>query len=134
MFLSSSTSPIGLKSSPKTHVIDSHAIRQFGEAIPVWDGFEGTRPTDSLPWTFPVSLAANPIEGLSLPESGLIHGEQRFRYGRVLEAGMEVTVTSEVVSYKERGDTAFITLLTQGKATDGALVFESESLLLAKVP
>ncbi len=124
------TNPVGLKSPPRSYVLDDSWIKPFQRAIPTWDGFDPWSETP-IPFTYAASLTPWPILGFDLPQSGLIHGEQRFRYGIAMHVGMQITVVQEVTGFKVRGQTAFVTLTSRGTTNEGNLVFESESLILS---
>ncbi len=124
-------SPVGLQSPPRSYILDPAWIQQFDRAIPGWDESPAPSTQVNIPLSFAAALTPAPIAGLLLPAAGLIHGEQRFRYGAPMEVGMKVTVVNQVTGYKVRGQTAFITLTTRGQADDGRMLFEAESLLLA---
>ncbi len=128
--MTASTTPLGHTSAPRTYVIDPDWVRSFRRAIPVLAGGSGSRADDAIPLTFPIALQPNPIPGLNLPKSAVIHGEQRFHYFTPLRVGETVTVVAEVSGYKERGGTVFVTLTTRGRHADGTDAFEAQALLL----
>ena len=123
---------IGLSSAAKDYVVDAAWVQTFAGAIPEF--VERASDRSSMPLTFACALVPMPIPGLNLPESGLIHGEQRFRYHAPLEIGETISVVSQVTGYRERGGTAFITITTHGRRSDSTVVFQTESLILAPTP
>ncbi len=122
--------PLGQPSAPRTYVIDPEWVRSFRRAIPALAKKLDSQGDREIPLTFPFVLQPNPIPGLRMPDSGLVHGTQRFRYVSPLRIGETVTVVAEVSGYKERGGTAFVTLTTRAIHADGTDAFEAESLLL----
>ena len=131
--MTASTTPLGHTSVPRTYVIDPDWVRSFRRAIPTLAEKSASPADRAIPLTFPIVLQPNPIPGLNLPESGVIHGEQRFHYCTPLRLGETVTVVAEVSSYKERGGTVFATLITRGMHADGTAAFEAQALLLYPV-
>lgn len=80
------------------------AVKKFAEAIgdihPIYFEEETGRNSrfrnNIAPPTFPRTFDYGVIEGLNLPNKGLIHGEQTFHYERPLLVGEEIVCYSEV--------------------------------------
>lgn len=133
---------IGERSEHIVHEIEKGAIRRFaralGETNPIYFEEEAAREAGyrSLvaPPTFAVTLGRNPIPGLTLPRAGIIHGEQEFRYGRVMQAGDQIDVSGWLSELREvngsRGSMTLLTLITEGFHADGALAFQSRSVFI----
>src|SRR5690606_25527675 len=89
----------GRRSRPVVNWAERGAVRRFAEAIgdpnPLYLDEEAARKSRSgrsiAPPTFPQTFDYGTIEGLCLPDSGLIHGEQRCDYVRPLFVGEEIT-------------------------------------------
>lgn len=131
---------VGRQSPPKTHTVEREQIVAFARAVksgnPIHLDPETAREhgyRDVLaPPTFPVTLSPHPIDGVDLPTSGLIHGEQQFRYGTPVVAGDRITVVNRVESVKVRRDTAFITFCCEGVHQNGDLAFSATSLIMMR--
>lgn len=132
--------PVGTQSPPYSHVVEPGAIRRFVEALGL--EYQPYRDVDSAraagyrdvvaPPTFMITLHAQPIPGLDLPEAGLIHGEQTFRYGEPVVAHDVITVVSRLVEVKTRGPLTFLTLETTGINQEQAMTFVSTSTIIAR--
>lgn len=132
--------PVGTESPPFSQVIETGAIRRFVEALGL--EYQPYRDADSAraagyrnvvaPPTFMITLHGLPIPGLDLPEAGLIHGEQTFRYGEPVVATDVITVVSRLTDVKTRGPLTFLTLETKGINQDKVMAFISTSTIIAR--
>jgi acyl dehydratase len=95
---------VGRRSTKVKNVVERGAVKKFAEAIgdlhPIYFDEETGRNSrfqnNIAPPTFPRTFDYGAIEGLKLPEKGLIHGEQTFHYERPLLVGEEIVCYSEV--------------------------------------
>jgi acyl dehydratase len=118
---------IGARSAPVRNVIEAGAVRRFAEAIgdpdPIFldDEYAGrTRWGRRIaPPTFSRVLDYGAIEGLRLPASGIIHGEQSYRYSRPLFVGEEVAChTLFADTFRKRGREGELTFLVFERAAE----------------
>jgi acyl dehydratase len=126
------------KQSPKIkNVIERGAVKKFAEAIgdphPIYVDEEVGRKSryqnNIAPPTFPRVFDYGVIEGLNLPDKGLIHGEQTFYYVRPLIVGEEIFCNSIVKSYVEKkgsfGHMGILVLESFGEDIFGKTLFSS---------
>ena len=118
------------------------AVKKFAEAIgdlhPIYFDEETGRNSrfqnNIAPPTFPRTFDYGAIEGLKLPEKGLIHGEQTFHYERPLLVGEEIVCYSEVKKYFEKkgnfGEMGFLVLESFGEDLAGNTIFSSTSTIV----
>ncbi|MHB1953166.1 MAG: FAS1-like dehydratase domain-containing protein [Sulfobacillus sp.] len=132
--------PVGATSSPLSHDIEVGAIRRFAQALgltyaPFYDTAAaqaaGYRDVVAPP-TFVITLNGALIPGLALPDAGLIHGEQSFRYGVPVVAHDVITVVSTLIDVKSRGPLTFLTVETKGSNQHQEEAFVSESTIIAR--
>jgi acyl dehydratase len=139
---------IGMVSEPRTAEIDKGMLRFFaqatGQSDPIYSDEAAARaaghPALPAPPTYVVALAAsappkrgNPMDmGFDLHR--VLHGEQSFRYHRMLYAGDTVTLvtrTSDIYE-KKGGALEFIVLDTSAVNQHGELCVEMRSVLVVK--
>lgn len=118
------------------------AVKKFAEAIgdlhPIYFDEETGRNSryknNIAPPTFPRTFDYGVIEGLNLPDKGLIHGEQTFHYNRPLVVGEELLCYSEVKKYFEKkgnfGEMGFLVLESFGEDAAGNVIFSSKSTIV----
>lgn len=118
------------------------AVKKFAEAIgdihPIYFEEETGRNSrfrnNIAPPTFPRTFDYGVIEGLNLPNKGLIHGEQTFHYERPLLVGEEIVCYSEVKKYFEKkgnfGEMGFLVLESFGEDLAGNTIFSSTSTVV----
>lgn len=118
------------------------AVKKFAEAIgdlhPIYFDEETGRNSrfknNIAPPTFPRTFDYGAIEGLKLPEKGLIHGEQTFHYERPLLVGEEIVCYSEVKKYFEKkgnfGEMGFLILESFGEDLACNTIFSSTSTIV----
>lgn len=86
------------------------------------------------PPTFPQTFDYGTIEGLRLPESGLIHGEQRFDYVRPLFVGEEIhcyRVFQDMYEKKgSRGRLTFLVFSRVGEDRKGETLFKTRDVII----
>ena len=124
------------------NVVERGAVKKFAEAIgdlhPIYFDEETGRNSryqnNIAPPTFPRTFDYGVIEGLNLPNKGLIHGEQTFHYKRPLVVGEELLCYSEVKKYFEKkgnfGEMGFLVLESFGEDLAGNVIFSSTSTVV----
>jgi len=119
---------IGRKSKPFRVRIEADAVRKFTEAV-------GIPFNNQVPPTFLGTFMEASIEGVELPQPGMIHSEQKFIYYQPVSIGNLITYTSQIKDiYQQNGKLGKMTcviLEIQGRNPVGELVFASNSTLLA---
>ncbi|MEH7223501.1 MaoC family dehydratase N-terminal domain-containing protein [Bacillus sp. JJ1566] len=133
---------IDKQSAKVKNVVERGAVKKFAEAIgdahPIFidEGFgkASIYKTNIAPPTFPRVLEFGRIEGLILPEKGLIHGEQIYKYERPLLVGEEISCYSKVENYVEKkgstGSMGFLTISENGEDSNGKLIFSSKLVVI----
>jgi acyl dehydratase len=133
---------IGKQSSKVKNVVERGAVKKFAEAIgdlhPIYFDEETGRLSrygkNIAPPTFPRVFDYGVIEGLHLPNKGLIHGEQSFHFVRPLYVGEEVYCYSQVKNYFEKkgnfGDMGFLVVENVGVDAEGNTIFTSSSTVV----
>lgn len=131
--------PIGTVSEPRIHIIEAGAIRDFAQALGLtYHAYYSTDQAQRLgfrdiiaPPTFAITLQGHPVPGLDLPHSGLIHGEQAFKFGTPIALHDTVRVVTRLIGTKSRGPLTFLTLETMGTNQREEWVFTSTSTIIA---
>ncbi|MEH7491522.1 MaoC family dehydratase N-terminal domain-containing protein [Neobacillus niacini] len=133
---------VGNCSNKVKNVVERGAVKKFAEAIgdlhPIYFDEEAGRNSryknNIAPPTFPRTFDYGVIEGLNLPNKGLIHGEQTFHYKRPLVVGEELLCYSEVKKYFEKkgnfGEMGFLVLESFGEDLAGNVIFSSTSTVV----
>jgi acyl dehydratase len=133
---------VGKRSTKVKNVVERGAVKKFAEAIgdlhPIYFDEETGRNSrfqnNIAPPTFPRTFDYGAIEGVKLPEKGLIHGEQTFHYERPLLVGEEIVCYSEVKKYFEKkgnfGEMGFLVLESFGEDLAGNTIFSSTSTIV----
>lgn len=133
---------IGKQSKAVKNVVERGAVKKFALAIgdghPLYIDEEVGKAsrfgTNIAPPTFARTFDFGVIEGLELPEKGLIHGAQSFTYKRPLLIGEEVLCRTRVKKYFERkgklGSMGFLILEDVGESLDGSEIFRMEATLI----
>ncbi|TLS36919.1 MaoC family dehydratase N-terminal domain-containing protein [Pseudalkalibacillus caeni] len=133
---------IGKKSEKVKNVIERGAVKKFAEAIgdphPLFVSEEYGKKSrfkqNIAPPTFPRALDYGEIEGMNLPNKGLIHGEQIYHYERPLFVGEEIYCSTEIKNYYERkgssGELSFLVLTRRGEDNDGKTIFTEEQVVI----
>jgi acyl dehydratase len=124
------------------NVVERGAVKKFAEAIgdlhPIYFDEETGRKSryqnNIAPPTFPRTFDYGEIEGLNLPNKGLIHGEQTFHYERPLVVGEVILCYSEVKKYFEKkgnfGEMGFLIVENVGEDLAGNTIFSSTSTVV----
>ena len=133
---------IGKQSNKVKNAVERGAVKKFAEAIgdihPIYIDEETGRNSryqnNIAPPTFPRTFDYGVIEGLNLPNKGLIHGEQTFHYERPIRVGEEIFCYSKVKNYFEKkgnfGEMGFLVLENYGEDATGSLIFSSSSTVV----
>jgi acyl dehydratase len=133
---------IGKQSNKVKNAVERGAVKKFAEAIgdihPIYIDEETGRNSiyqnNIAPPTFPRTFDYGVIEGLNLPNKGLIHGEQTFHYERPIRVGEEIFCYSKVKNYFEKkgnfGEMGFLVLENYGEDATGSLIFSSTSTVV----
>ncbi|MDA8354556.1 MAG: MaoC family dehydratase N-terminal domain-containing protein [Firmicutes bacterium] len=128
---------IGQRSKPVTNPIERGAVAKFAQAIgddsPLYTDEEAARKSVHgrliAPPTYPMILDYGQIEGLKLPESGLIHGEQQFDYRRPLYVDEKVTCYETLRDVKVKqarsGEMTILVIDRVGEDSEGERIFTS---------
>lgn len=133
---------IGKQSNKVKNTVERGAVKKFAEAIgdphPIYidedAGRQSRYKNNIAPPTFPRVFDYGVIDGLNLPNKGLIHGEQTFHYVRPLQVGEEVYCYSKVKNYFEKkgnfGQMGFLVLESYGEDEAGTIIFSSTSTIV----
>ena len=133
---------IGKQSNKVKNVVERGAVKKFAEAIgdlhPIYVdeevGGKSRYGKNIAPPTFPRVFDYGVIDGLYLPNKGLIHGEQTFHYVRPLLVGEEVYCYSKVKNYFEKkgnfGEMGFLVLENYGDDAAENTIFSSTSTVV----
>ncbi|MED1201675.1 MaoC family dehydratase N-terminal domain-containing protein [Heyndrickxia acidicola] len=133
---------IGKRSQKMKCIVERGAVKKFAESIgdvhPIYideeAGIKSRYGRNIAPPTFPRVFDYGIIEDLSLPEKGLIHGEQTFHYERPLYVGEEIYCFQEVKKYYERkgkqGYMGFLVIKRYGETPKGELIFTDEQVVI----
>ncbi|MEH7378426.1 MULTISPECIES: MaoC family dehydratase N-terminal domain-containing protein [Bacillaceae] len=133
---------IGKQSNKVKNDVERGAVKKFAEAIgdlhPIYfdeeTGRNSRNKANIAPPTFPRTFDYGVIEGLNLPNKGLIHGEQTFHYKRPLKVGETIYCYTKVKSYFEKkgnfGEMGFLVVENYGEDLSGALIFSSSSTIV----
>ncbi|WP_066064845.1 MaoC family dehydratase N-terminal domain-containing protein [Neobacillus soli] len=133
---------IGKQSNKVKNVVERGAVKKFAVAIsdahPIYVDEETGRLSryraNIAPPTFPRIFDYGEIEGLNLPNKGLIHGEQTFHYERPLVIGEEINCYTKVKNYFEKkgnfGEMGFLLIESYGEDLSGKLIFSSTSTIV----
>lgn len=133
---------IGKQSNKVKNAVERGAVKKFAEAIgdlhPIYFDEETGRNSryrsNIAPPTFSRTFDYGVIEGLNLPNKGLIHGEQTFHYERPLRVGEEIFCYTKVKNYFEKkgnfGEMGFLVLENYGEDATGCLLFSSTSTVV----
>jgi acyl dehydratase len=133
---------IGKQSNKVKNIVERGAVKKFSEAIgdlhPIYFdeevGEKSRYKKNIAPPTFPRTFDYGVIEGLNLPNKGLIHGEQTFHYVRPLLVGEETFCYSKVKNYFEKkgnfGEMGFLVVESYGEDLAGNTIFSSTSTVV----
>ena len=133
---------IGKQSSKVKNAVERGMVKRFVESIgdphPIYIneevGKQSRYGANIAPPTFPRVFEYGVVEGLRLPEKGLIHGEQIYHYERPLLVGEEVYCYTSVSDYYEKkgknGLMGFLVTKRFGEDKEGNLIFTEESIVI----
>lgn len=133
---------LGKKSIKVKNTVERGAVKKFAEAIgdfhPIFVdeklGSKSRYGRNIAPPTFPRVFDYGVIEGLNLPNKGLIHGEQVFHYERPLLVGEDVYCYSIVSDYIEKvgkqGSMGILVIESVGEDLEGKEIFSSKSTII----
>ncbi|MCP3741013.1 MaoC family dehydratase N-terminal domain-containing protein [Rossellomorea sp. BNER] len=133
---------IGKRSKKVKNIVERAKVKQFAEAIgdahPIFIDKETGRNSrykkNIAPPTFPRVFDYGAIEGLDIPNDGLIHGEQIYHYDRPLLIGEKIYCFQEVKDYYEKtgrnGVMGFIIIKRYGETEGGHLIFTAEQVII----
>lgn len=133
---------IGRKSDQVKNTVERGLVTRFAEAIgdvhPIYvdeeTGKKSRYGQNIAPPTFPRVFDFGEVEGLHLPEKGLIHGEQNYHFERPLLVGEDVYCWTEVKDYNEKtgknGRMGFLSIKRYGKDTEENVIFTEESVII----
>jgi acyl dehydratase len=136
------TQHIGNRSEKVKNTVERGAVKKFAQAVgdahPIFLDEEVGRKSrygrNMAPPTFPRVFDYGTIEGLNLPNKGLIHGEQVYRYERPLLVGEEILCYSKVEDYYEKngnnGSMGFLVLSANGEDLSGNTIFTSKQVVI----
>lgn len=136
------TDYIGVTSKKMKNVVERELVRRFAESIgdlhPIYldeeIGSKSRYGKNIAPVTFPRIFRSGEIEGLKLPNKGLIHGEQIYHYNRPLFVGEEVYCYSKLEDYFEKegstGKMGFLKMKRYGEDSSGNVIFTEESIII----
>jgi acyl dehydratase len=137
---------VGLRSEPVRNLVERGAVRRFAQAIadpsPLYVDEEvaGDSRYGGLlaPPTFPRTFDYGRIEGLELPQAGLIHGEFSISYERPLLVGEEILCRMSLAdSYDRsgrRGLLGFLVFERTGEGPDGERIFTTNDIVVVTEP
>lgn len=133
---------IGKRSVKVLNIVEPSTVSKFahaiGDAHPIYLDPEYAKNSrhrrNIAPATFPRTFDDGKIEGLDLPEKGLIHGTQSFHYERPLYVGESVYCYKEIKNYYEKkggsGVMGFLVIESNGDDRDGHTIFTSTAIIV----
>ncbi|MFD1334665.1 MaoC family dehydratase N-terminal domain-containing protein [Oceanobacillus iheyensis] len=133
---------IGEESKKIKNVVEKGIVKRFAESIgdlhPIYVDEEVGRQSrygrNIAPPTFPRVFDYGEIEGLHLPNKGLIHGEQIYHYERPLLVGEELYCYTQVKDYYEKegknGLMGFLVTKRYGEDLQGNVIFTEEATII----
>jgi acyl dehydratase len=112
-----------------TFVVDPQQVASFRA---VFGQTEGVPPTFVSVAEFLVipTVVADPI--LALDFSRVVHGSQEYSFERPLRDGETLTVRTRVESVRTKGANGFVTIVTELRDTDAALVCTARSQMIER--
>lgn len=133
---------IGKRSEKVKNIVERGAVKKFAESIgdphPIFldeeIGKQSRYGQNIAPPTFPRVFDYGIVEGLRLPNKGLIHGEQVYHYKRPLLVGEEIYCYAEIQDYYEKtgnhGQMGFLVLSNNGEDVNGNVIYTSKSVVI----
>lgn len=126
---------IGKKSNKVKNGVDRLLVKRFAESIgdlhPIYVdeeyGHKSKYGWNIAPPTFPRVFEYGELEGVHLPNKGLIHGEETYHYERPLIVGEEIYCYTVVEDYYEKtgknGEMGFVVLKRVGEDLKSNVIF-----------
>lgn len=133
---------IGKKSDKVKNTIEQGLVKRFSESIgdahPIYldeeTGKKSRYGANIAPPTFPRVLDFGAVEGLTLPDKGLIHGEQVYDYQRPLLVGETLYCYTEVKDYYEKkgkaGLMGFLVMDRHGENEQDEKIFTEKTVII----
>ncbi|SDQ91202.1 MaoC family dehydratase N-terminal domain-containing protein [Virgibacillus salinus] len=133
---------IGKKSTKVKNIVERGMVKRFAESIgdlhPIFMdeafGKQTSYGKNIVPPTFPRVFEYGEVDGLYLPNVGLIHGEQTYHYERPLLVGEAIYCYTEVADYYEKngnnGLMGFVILKRYGEDPKGNVIFTEEQVVI----
>ena len=133
---------IGKQSNKVKNIVERGSVKKFAEAIgdlhPIYfdeeTGEKSRYQNNIAPPTFPIIFDFGVIEGLNLPNKGLIHGEQSYHYKRPILVGEEVYCYTVIKNYLEKsggnGKMGILVLENNGEDRSGTIIFRSKMTVI----
>ena len=109
--------------------VDPDHVAAFREVVGQETGVPPTFVTAAEFSVFP-DVIGDPALGLDF--SRVVHGSQEYVYERPLVEGETVTVRARIASIRERAGTGFLTIVTELRDADGALVCTARSMMVER--
>ncbi|RIV22055.1 MaoC family dehydratase [Alicyclobacillaceae bacterium I2511] len=137
---------MGQSSSPVRNEVEKGAIRRFAEALgdpnPLYRDEVYARSMGyasvPAPPTFSRTFDYGTIAGFTLPEEGLIHGDQSFTYYAPIVAGDVLYCSSQLLQVKERkgslGKMVFLVLEQSVRDGQGQLRLQEQMTVIYTEP
>lgn len=133
---------IGKKSTKVKNIVERGMVKRFAESIgdlhPIFIdeafGKQTSYGENIAPPTFPRVFEYGEVDGLYLPNVGLIHGEQTYHYERPLLVGEAIYCYTEVADYYEKngnnGLMGFVILKRYGEDPKRNVIFTEEQVVI----
>lgn len=121
----------GLRVPDVTFTVDPERVARFR-------GLFDASPRGGVPPTFATAaefavfptIVSDPRVGLDFPR--VVHASQEYRYARPLVLGERLTVRARVESIRAKGDTGFLTIVTELVAGDGVVAATCTSTMVER--
>jgi acyl dehydratase len=95
---------------------------------------QGVPPTFATAAEFAVFPQVIGDPRLALDFTQVVHGSQEYRYERPLREGETLAVRTRIDAIKIKGRTGFLTIVTELRDEDGALVCTARSQMVERTP
>ena len=110
-------------------VVDPARVAAFREVVGQAEGVPPTFATAAEFLIFP-DVIGDPK--LALDFSKVVHGSQEYVYERAPVEGETLTVRARIESIRQRGGVGFLTIVTELRDADDALVCTARSLMVER--
>ncbi|GAB4074273.1 hypothetical protein GCM10028778_17760 [Barrientosiimonas marina] len=133
---------IGKQSNKIRNTVERQSVKRFAESIgdphPIFTdetvGRQSRYGNNIAPPTFPRVFDYGEIEGLNLPEKGLIHGEQTYHYNRPLLVGEDIYCYAKVENFYEKkgkdGRMFFLEVVHYGEDSEENIIFKEKMTII----